>query len=191
MLFAQHVVIRCTIDLVRMFGESDRREPPSDLLECDHTPAQAFTIAARSRPLVRIHLASFAARRACQVLSAACTLYQRHQRRGFRRVGLICFRTAVLPDCRSCGSLTASWCGCGDEPLCSGCTGISCRICNSRDEQQEEEAQLRFGYPSWADNGEYDWWPTESEAEAVLKQARVAGCSPVYIKLIASVPWCV
>ena len=136
---------------------------PESLNEGEQTPAAELTRKSCLRPVARVVLSTVIGRRECASLAAAWTLLQRTLRARLRELGVQQLTSVQLPDCRSCGEITAVWCDSCDGVICTVCERIGCKLCGHRAEKAEtgeqnfwleDELRDEEGVPH---HGENDW----------------------------------
>ena len=120
------------LEVREVFEEDAEGNLPASIQESQQTPRAELLAVAAGRPVARVWLSTVGGRRVCRALQAAFTLYCRQVRIARRYVGRRCINASILPDCKSCGLTTGSWCDECEAATCTICEHIGCRLCGCR-----------------------------------------------------------
>ena len=119
---------------------------PFIILPLRTTALEYLDLLADKIPWARLHLATRAARRACENLRAAYTLHERITRTRNRALGDETQSGTIFPDCVACGESTSSWCDTCDRALCTACDDEGCtsELCELFDTGGEQESMPAY-----------------------------------------------
>ena len=102
---------------------------PWSIYDYKQTPRDILLTYASERPVARVWLSTVGSRRVCYALKAAFVLYCRQIRTTRRNGGQRDLEASVIPDCRSCGLSTGSWCDLCEMATCTACEHLGCTGC--------------------------------------------------------------